>query len=573
MTFSKKSLLLSSAVISSLLALQAAADNPPGTSAPVPMSSMQQAPASLADWARGARLFPGLGSTHRQITTNSAEAQQYFDQGMRLMWAFNHDESSRSFARAAQLDPRCAMCLWGVALTVGPNYNMPMMAAPRARVAFDSLKRATQLLEGASPVERALITALQARYPSPAALDPSNEGPVLTAYANAMRGVAHRFPEDSDVQTMFAESLMNINAWRLWTPDGKPNAGTEEIVATLEAVLARDPEHPGANHYYVHALEASPHPEKALAAAERLRGMMPAAGHLEHMPAHIMQRVGRYEDAAEANRKGAAADRAYLAETRPLDYYPMYLAHNLQFLGYSTAMEGRKAETFSAMKQLREVFPEEAMLAAPGMDWYGAEGYLAMVRFGLWDEILAQPAPNSALAELTCGYLFATTSALAAKGRVGEAKQSLAKLESIRASLPAGASAGNNSAADVLRLASTVARSRIELAEHHPDVAIQTLTTAVAEEDRLAYDEPSNWFFPVRHLLGAELLAAGKSAAAESVYREDLRRNPDNGWSLFGLAQALRAQHRESEAMQVEARFKQAWEHADVTLTSSEVGL
>jgi hypothetical protein len=298
---------------------------------------------------------------------------------------------------------------------------------------------------------------------------------------------------------------------------------------------------------------------------------MPAAGHLEHMPAHIMQRVGRYEEAAEANRKGAAADLSYLAKTRPLDYYPMYLAHNLQFLGYSTAMEGRKAETFSAMKQLRDVFPEEAMLAAPGVDWYGAEGYLAMVRFGLWDEILAEPAPNAALPELTGGYLFATTAALAAKGRVAEAKQGLVRLESLRASLPANASAGNNSAADVLRLASTVARSRIELAEHHPDVAIQTLTVAVEQEDRLAYDEPSNWFFPVRHLLGAELLAAGKSAAAESVYREDLRRNPDNGWSLFGLAQALRAQHRTREAMQVEARFKQAWQHADVTLTSSEM--
>jgi tetratricopeptide (TPR) repeat protein len=524
-------------------------------------------PASLADWARGAQIFDGLGSYHRKISSTSAEAQQYFDQGMRLMWAFNHDEASRSFARAAQLDPQCAICLWGVALTVGPNYNMPMMAEPRAKVAFESLERATSLLDNASPQERALIIALKARYPHPTALDPSNVGPVLESYANAMRGVAKQFPVDSDIQTMFAESLMNTNAWKLWAADGTAARGTDEIVRTLETVLARDPSHPGANHYYVHALEASPHPDKAVAAANRLRGMMPAAGHLEHMPAHIMQRVGRYEEAAEANRKGAAADLSYIGKTKPLDYYAMYLAHNFQFLAYSAAMEGRRAEALDAMKQLRVNYPEEAMLAMPGTDWYGVEPYLVMVRFGLWDEILAEPRPNPALQALTGGYLFARATALAAKGRTAEARQALAELEAIRASLPADATAGLNSASDVLALAASVGTAQIQIAEHQRGAAIATLAAAVAQEDKLMYDEPADWFFPVRHLLGAEFMKAGQFAQAEAVYREDLRRNPNNGWSLFGLAQALRGQHKAAEATAIDAKFHEAWKRSDITLT------
>jgi tetratricopeptide (TPR) repeat protein len=452
---------------------------------------------------------------------------------------------------------------------VGPNYNMPMMAEPRAKVAFNSLERASGLMDGASPVERALITALKARYPQATALDPSNEGPVLEAYATAMRSVASQFPHDSDVQTMYAESLMNINAWKLWTQDGKPAPGTEEIVRTLEAVLARDPSHPGANHYYVHVLEASPHPEKALAAANRLRGMMPAAGHLEHMPAHVLQRVGRYEEAAEANRKAVAADRTYLSKTQPPDYYAMYVAHNFQFLAYATAMEGRRAETLESVRQLRAAFPEDVMLSMPGVDWYGAEPYLAMVRFGLWDELLTESRPNPALKMLTGGYLFARATALAARDRVDEAKQTLAELETVRASLPADATAGLNSASDVLAVAALLARSRIELAAHEQEAGITTLTAAVAQEDKLMYDEPSDWFFPVRHLLGAELLTAGRNEQAEAVYREDLRRNPDNGWALFGLAQALRAQKKIDAASAVEAKFHQAWKNSDITLRAS----
>jgi tetratricopeptide (TPR) repeat protein len=384
-----------------------------------------------------------------------------------------------------------------------------------------------------------------------------------------MRDVARQYPNDDDIQTMYAESLMNTNAWKLWTTDGKAAPGTEEIVKTLETVLARNPSHPGANHYYIHATEASPHPEKAVAAAERLPGMMPAAGHLEHMPSHTMQRVGRYEDAAEANRKGAAADRIYLSKTQPPDYYAMYVAHNYQFLGYATAMQGRKAETLAAMTQLKAVFSEDAMLAMPGTDWFGSERYLALVRFGLWDEILSEAAPNPSLRALTGGYLYARIAALAARGRIAEARQAQSELESTRTSLPAAATAGLNQASDVLALASSLATAQLQMAERKDHDAIVTLAAAVAQEDKLAYDEPADWFIPVRHMLGAELIKTGRFAQAESVYRQDLNRNPSNGWSLFGLALALRQQGKSSEAAAVEEQFAAAWKKADVTLTAS----
>lgn len=365
---------------------------------------MPQAPATVADWARGAMLFDGLGQAHRTVTTSVPDAQRYFDQGLRLMWAFNHDEATRSFARAATLDPDCAACYWGVSLTVGPNYNLPFLVEERAKVAAEALMLARAHLTHASAVEQALIRALAKRYPSAQPLSAAALQPVLVAYAVAMKAVAQHFPRDLDVQTLYAEALMNVNAWKLWTADGKPAPGTEQIVATLEAVLARDPLHPGANHYYVHTLEASPHPEKAVLSAERLRTMMPAAGHLVHMPAHIMQRIGRYEDAAEANRRGAAADQTYVANTQPLDYYPvMYTAHNYQFLAASAAMEGRRAETVGAADNSRRVVSDLMLSAMPGSDWYVAELYTSRIRFGLWDELLTMTPPNPKLAGLTGG--------------------------------------------------------------------------------------------------------------------------------------------------------------------------
>ncbi|HEX8668728.1 MAG TPA: hypothetical protein VF727_10195 [Allosphingosinicella sp.] len=526
-------------------------------------------PQTLAEWARGAQIFDGLGSFHRPVTTRSPEAQAYFDQGMRFVWAFNHDEATRSFAKAAQLDPQCAACFWGVALTLGPNYNMPTMAQARARAGWEALRKAQANAAAATPVEQALVAALAKRFSGPQPLEPSNSAPLLKAYVTAMADVAARFPDDLDVQTMYAEALMNTNPWKLWNADGTPGAGTPAILAALQRVMAKDPKHPGANHYWIHAVEASRNPEQAVASAVTLTGMMPAAGHMEHMPAHIMQRVGRYEEAAEANRKGAAADLAYLKLTAAPDYYPMYLIHNFQFLAYSAAMEGRRAETVAATRQAKTAVPEAMLLSMPGLDWSVGYLYDAMARFGMWDEILAEPTPNPKLPGLTAASLQARATALAAKGRTAEARAALADLDRLIAGVPADAAQGMNAAKPLYEIGALKARARLAQAERRRDEAIRLLGEAVAKEDALAYNEPSDEFFPVRHLLGAALLDAGRATEAEAVYREDLRRNPNNGWALYGLALALDGQKRASEAAEARRQFEGAWTKADVTLAAS----
>ncbi|HEX8239213.1 MAG TPA: hypothetical protein VF574_05670 [Allosphingosinicella sp.] len=524
--------------------------------------------ATVADWAKGARLFGGLGGFHRPVTTASTEAQRYFDQGMRFVWAFNHDEATRSFAKAAELDPKCASCYWGVALTLGPNYNMPLMAEPRARAGWEALGKAQANAAAATPVEQALIAALAKRFDGPKPLDPSNSAPLLAAYVTAMEEVARRFPGDMDVQTMLAEGLMNTNPWKLWTADGHPGPGTPAILAALQKVLARDPKHPGANHYWIHAVEASTDPGRAIPSAETLVGMMPGAGHLEHMPAHIFQRVGRYEESAEANRKGAAADVAYLALTAPPDYYPMYLIHNYQFLAYSAAMEGRRAETVDALRQARAAVPDSMLLAMPGLDWSIGYLYDGLARFGRWDEILAEPAPDPRLAGLNIAWLQARATALAAKGRPTEAKALLPELDRAIAAVPADATQGQNAARPLYEIGALKAKARIALAEGRREAAVAHLREAVAKEDRLSYNEPSDEFFPVRHLLGAALLDSGRAAEAEAVYRDDLKRQPGNGWALRGLAAALAAQGK-GEAGSVRLQFEDSWRNADTALSTS----
>jgi len=523
-------------------------------------------PASVAEWAHDARLFTGLGDFHRRVTTASPLAQQYFDQGMRLLWAFNHDEATRSFAQAATLDPACGACYWGMALAVGPNYNLPAIDAVRARVAFEALDEARRHAAAAAPIEQALIGALAARYPRPQPPEADASAAALTAYAAAMREVAAHFPDDLDVQTLCAEAEMNLHAWTLWAADGQPAPGTREIESRLESVLRRAPNHPGANHYYIHVMEASPHPEAALAAAARLPGMMPAAGHLEHMPAHILQRVGRYEEAAEANRRAVRADEAYLRAVSPPGYYAMYLGHNYAFLASSAAMEGRKAETLAAVQGLLQAAPLEMRLAMGDTGWGLAAQYAALLRFGLWDEMIALAPPDEHAAGLTGGYYYGRGVALAARGRLAEAHEALEALQRIGQS---GAARDSASLARALRIGADVVAARIAATERHGSDAVTLLEQAVAEEDALPYDEPPIWFFPVRHLLGAQLLAEGRAAEAERVYREDLRRNPANGWSLYGLAAALRAHGRSDAASKVTHEFAAAWRHADVRLVAS----
>ncbi len=527
------------------------------------------APAALrtvADWARGAQLFDGLGAFHRPVTTSSPEAQRYFDQGMQLLWAFNHDEATRSFARAAQIDPRCAMCFWGVALTLGPNYNMPMMADARARAGWEALGQARKRAAKATPVERALVAALAARFSGPESLDPSNSAARLTAYVAAMRNVAKRFPNDLDVQTLFAEALMNTNPWKLWNADGTPGPGTGEIVEALQRVLASDPNHPGANHYLIHAVEASKNPEVALPSAEALKSMMPGAGHLVHMPSHIFQRVGRYEDAAQANRLGAAADEAYLKKTAPPDYYPMYLIHNYQFLAFAAAMEGRAAEAISASRSARAAAPDAMLVAMPGLDWSIGYLYDSLVRFGHWDEMLREPAPDSRLSGLTISYHQARATALAATGQAAEAERELAAAAAAMALAPAEATQGMNAAAPLYQVGQRKAAARLATAKGDLSGAIGMLQEASAIEDKLAYNEPEDIFFPVRHLLGAALLDAGRAQEAEAVFREDLARHPQNGWALTGLRAALSAQKREREAEAVGLLLRAAWANADTAI-------
>lgn len=526
-------------------------------------------PQSLDDWAHGAQLFSGLGDFHRPAGTRSKEAQAYFDQGMRLLWAFNHDEAARSFARAAQLDPNCAMCFWGVALTLGPNYNMPMMAEARARVGWQAIQRAQALASGAMPVDRALIAALANRFDGAKGLDPANGGPLLAAYANAMRDVAHRFPDDLDVQVMFAEAMMNLNPWKLWNADGTPAPGTPEIVATLEAVLAKAPQHPGANHYYIHAVEASKDPGKAIPSAERVANAMPAAGHLVHMPSHILQRVGRYSESAEANRRAVTADTSYYTHTAAIDYYPMYSAHNLQFLAAAASMEGRSAETVSSLRAVRKMMSDDMVAGMPGIDWTIAFLYEGMIRFGMWDAMLAEPAPDPRLKGMEINYHASRAQALAAKGRIVEAQGELTAVERLMAAIPADAAAGMNAGRPLYEIAILRAKARIASANGDRSGAITALTDAVRKEDSLSYNEPSDEFFPTRHLLGALLLDANDPGAAEAVYREDLKRNPANGWALRGLALALTKQAKEREAVEARKLFDVAWARADISISTS----
>jgi tetratricopeptide (TPR) repeat protein len=515
---------------------------------------------TVESWAQGALLLPNLGTLHRQVSTSNKEAQAYFDQGLRLNFGFNHDEAARSFARAAQLDPTCASCFWGVALTLGPNYNVPMLA-DRAAVAWAAITRAKELAPRATPVEQALIDALVKRHKGPEPLEPPAMQPFIEAYAAAMREVAKKFPTDDDVQVLFAESAMNVNPWKLWSLDGKAAPGTDEIVSTIETVLARNTGHPGANHYYIHVVEASPHPEKALPSADRLGSLMPGAGHIVHMPAHIYQRVGRYMDATETNRKAVAVDNQYLAATKPPGYYPMYLGHNWGFLAYSASMEGRAADALTASRESARALPPHLLCAMPGMDFFAAEPLLVMVRFSKWDDLIAEPRPDAKYPVLTALWLHGHGMALAARGKLDDAQKDHAELVALHDKIPADMLAGLNPAREIAKVAAKILEARLAEARKQP-AHLALWAEAVALEDKLAYSEPADWFYPVRHFHAAALLAAKKPKDAEAVYREDLKRNPGNGWALYGLAQSLKAQKKDASA--ADKDFKKAWARSDL---------
>jgi tetratricopeptide (TPR) repeat protein len=515
-------------------------------------------------------LLDGLGTHHHAVTTSNPAAQRYFDQGLRLVYAFNHDEATRAFREAARLDPGCAMAWWGVALAAGPNYNLPI-DDERDRVARDAMARAIALApktQGtASEAEQAYIDALAKRYARPSGADRKQ---LDRDYADAMRAVARNHPDDLDAATLFAESLMVLRPWDLWTLDGTPQPGTTEIVETLEGVLARDPNHPGANHYYIHAVEASPDPGRALASAERLGGLAPAAGHLVHMPSHVYMRVGRYADAVEANRRAITADERYMARQKPDGVYPqMYYPHNIHFLWSAASMEGRSAESIAAARKLTAHLTPDVLRQMPMLELFAPTPLFALARFGKWQEVLASPAPGDEFQVVSGMWHYTRGLALAATGKLDDAAREQASVAKLAEAMAADRIIGDNQPAKRhLELAAAELAGDIAARRGRTDEAVERLEEAVRLEDRLPYTEPPPWWRPTRQVLGAVLLEAGRRVEAEAVYREDLRRNPENGWSLLGLAHSLRDRDPPA-ASSAEARFRAAWARADVRPRSS----
>lgn len=513
-------------------------------------------------------LLPGMGHLHHPIATSNTEAQRWFDQGLTLDYAFNHEEAVRSFQQAARLDPKAAMPWWGMALALGPNYNLDVDPA-REKQAYDASRKALELAAAGPAVERDYCQALSRRYSN--APHPDYHQLALD-YVAAMRDLHQRYPDDPDAATLYAESLMLLHPWGLWHADGTPEEGTLEILSVLEGVLRREPDHVGANHYYIHAVEASPHPEWALASARRLETLVPGAGHLVHMPAHIYIRAGFYHDAVRSNQAAVAADRAYLAATHSAgSFYAMaYYSHNLHFLAYAAGMDGESAVARRAAAALTVLVAR----AAPGMPM--VESFVpiqaaVLLRFRLWDQVLALPAPNPKLEIATAFWHYARGAALAGTGNVDRARAELEALETTIHALPSGAAYNLNAAATVFSVAAASLDARIAEAGGDRQRAIEAWKKAVAAQDMLAYDEPPDWFYPVRESLGGALLRDGQFAEAEAVFREDLERNPANPRSLFGLARALEGQHRQSEAAWAQAEFERGWSNADVPLTIADL--
>jgi tetratricopeptide (TPR) repeat protein len=512
-------------------------------------------------------IFDGLGSLHHPVTTktNSTLAQNFFDQGLTFVYAFNHDEAAGSFEQAAQYDPEMAMAYWGIALAVGPNINQSE-DVERGKLAYAAIAKAKSLEAGVTPAEREYIDALALRNAPDGKMTDAQQ----LAYANAMREVARKNPDDPDAGTLFAEAMMDLHPWQLWTHDGQPVEGTPEIVATLEGVLGKHPEHLGANHYYIHAVEASSEPGRALPSAQRLPKLAPASGHIVHMPSHIYYRVGDYYASANANLAAMKADKVYLRERNPgVMYRLMYVSHNIHFLWASYMMEGNSRGALKASRELDVSMPPDVIRQVPAAENMAPTRYFTEARFGKWDALLKEPAPPTDMIYTTGVWHYARGLAFAAKNRPADALKEKEQLDAIVAATPVDRIVGFNSVNRLLAAASATLAGAIDSASGHHDDAIKNLKEAVAIQDAFNYDEPPAWYYPVRETLGMELLAAGKSADAEQVFRDDLKQYPENGWSLNGLAICLRARNASQDAAKVDARFKTAWAHADVKLPAA----
>jgi hypothetical protein len=520
--------------------------------------------------SRSPALMPGTGQHHHRISTKDPEAQRSFDQGLTLVFAFNHEEAARAFRRAAELDPQSAMAFWGLALALGPCINLDV-DPPHEKAAYQAIQKALSLDPGATETERAYIQALAKRYSSDSKVDLRK---LDADYAQAMRELHKRYPDDLDAATLYAESLMDLRPWKLWSLDGHPAEGTDEIVAVLESVLRQDPEHVGANHYYIHAVEASPHPERALPSATRLGTLVPSAGHLVHMPAHIYMRIGDYSASARSNELGAETDRVYLREsgTTGSAYDMMYHCHNLHFLAASSSMAGN----FTRAKKAANALVEHAgpmVHHMPIAETYLPTPIFVLVRFHRWDEMLKLPAPDATLEMTTAFWHFARGSAFAAEGKTGMAETERRILESVRKQTSADLefSFFGNKAQAFLELAANVLNARIAAARGENEQAIKYWARAVEIEDRLNYGEPPEWFYPVRESLGAALLLNGHADRAEAVFRADLEQYPRNPRSLFGLLKSLEAQKKSVGLEEVRREFEAAWKNADMTLELADL--
>lgn len=539
-----------------LLPLLAACSAPEPAPAPAP-GQPASGPRALLD--------PELGRHRRDVGAKDPDAARLFDQGLTLAYAFNHDLAVANFEGAAALDPELAMAWWGVALVNGPHINNPAMSPEQSKAAWAALEKARALAAKARPVDRALIEALGARY---AAEPPADRGPLDVKYAEAMRALAKAHPGDADVLALAAEALMDLHPWDLWDGAGQPRPWTPEVLALLEAAMATAPDHPLALHLWVHAIEASATPGKGVAAADRLRALVPAAGHLVHMPAHIDVRVGAYAKASEANRRAMEADRRREARTPRTGFYRVYMLHNAHFLAFSSALEGNARAALEAADAMVKDMPLEFRDAlAPIVDGFLPIRLHVLVRFGRWSEVLAEPAFPDRFVVANCVRHYARGTALGALGRLDEAEQELAALKALAATID-DRPVGNNAARTVLEIPVAVLEGELLFRRGKVDEGLARLEQAAKVEDGLRYDEPPDWIQPVRHSLAAVLLEAGRFEAAEQALLADLTRFPENGWSLAGLVRARRGKGDEAGAKEAEARFRAAWKGADTQIAS-----
>jgi tetratricopeptide (TPR) repeat protein len=513
--------------------------------------------------SKPAELLEGLGTHSHPIRTTSPMAQKFFDQGLALIYGFNHDEAARLFARAAELDPKSPMPHWGIALALGPNYNMPAMPEREAK-AWEAIEKAIALAPAAADNERAYVEALVKRYSK----DPNADRKALAVtYKDAMKSVMQKYPDDLDAATLYAESLMNLRPWQLWSLAGEPAEGTLEVVEVLERVLRRNPNHPGANHYFIHAVEASKSPERALPSAMRLGSLMPGAGHLVHMPSHIFLRLGDYESSATVNETASQVDAAYIKRSGAKGVYPlMYYSHNLHFVSFARMYQGRYEDSIEYARRLRQNV-HGAIDDMPMLAPYGAFEWLVQTTYGKWVEILKESEPTEKSNFLHAMYRYARTAAFAGKGNVREAEAEQERLQAIADRMPETETLMINSTRTVTAIALADAKARISRAKNDGAAEVANLRHAVEIQDTLAYMEPPEWHYTSRTSLGAALLRQGKPEEAEAVFRKDLELNPRNAFSLYGLVQSLEKQQKTASIDWVKKEFAEAWKSAKADLS------